>query len=99
MSLVRGSGGMIIAQALTLNENGYDYRKKMLVHANDIDMNAVYMTYIQCSLYEIPAIVTCSNILSNDGYSETLYTPSYIKDNWHSKLEKLKNNNSEEAVA
>lgn len=52
-----GGGGMIIATARVLKERGISYQKRLRVVAQDLDWLAVYMTYIQLSLYGIDAIV------------------------------------------
>ena len=69
-----GGGGSIIAFAQVLNENGIDYQKKMHVVAQDLDWNAVYMTYIQLSLLGIKAIVVQGDTLQkpyHKGYEES----------------------------
>lgn len=52
-----GSGGMIIAAAQVMKEEGIDYQKKMKVVAQDLDWKAVYMCYLQLSLLGIDAIL------------------------------------------
>ena len=52
-----GGGGMIIAAARVLKERGINYQSRLRVVAQDLDWLAVYMTYIQLSLYGIDAIV------------------------------------------
>ena len=52
-----GGGGMIIATARVLKERGINYQSRLRVVAQDLDWLAVYMTYIQLSLYGIDAIV------------------------------------------
>ena len=48
---------MIIATARVLKERGINYQSRLRVVAQDLDWLAVYMTYIQLSLYGIDAIV------------------------------------------
>lgn len=52
-----GSGGMIIAVAKVLKENGMNYQRKMKVVAQDLDWKAVYMAYAQLSMLGIDAVV------------------------------------------
>ncbi len=58
-----GAGGMIIAMASVLKDKGINYQKKMRVVAQDLDWKAVYMTYVQLSLYGIDAVVVQGDTL------------------------------------
>lgn len=76
-----GSGGGIIAMANILRDNGINYQRQMYVVAQDLDWNAVYMTYIQLSLLGIKAIVVQGDTLTEPykkGYdkSRVLMTPA-----------------------
>ena len=84
-----GSGGMIIAFAETLKENGYNYQHQLYVEAVDIDEICFKMTYIQLSLLGIPAKVIRGDTLSMR-YYEVLYTPFYFLGNFRGKLEHKK---------
>lgn len=59
-----GGGGMILAAAKVLQEQGHDYQEKMEVVAQDLDWLGVYMTYIQLSLVGISAIVAQGDTLA-----------------------------------
>lgn len=65
-----GAGGMIIALADTLDEIGIDYQKKLKVVARDLDWLAVYMTYVQLSLYGIDAAVIQGDALNGEKIEE-----------------------------
>jgi len=84
-----GSGGMIIAYAETLKDNGYNYQHQLYVEAIDIDEICFMMTYIQLSLYGIPAKVLLGDSLAIK-YFQIYYTPFYFLSNFEFKLEKLK---------
>jgi len=77
-----GGGGNIIAFAEELRNQGVDYQTKMKAVCQDIDIRAVYMTYVQCSYYGIPAIVfqsdTLKDPLGRESSTGRLYTPQYI---------------------
>lgn len=61
-----GSGGMILAFCKRVKELGYDPSEVMEVYAGDLDINSVYMTYIQLSLLNISAqIIRCDSLSSN----------------------------------
>lgn len=76
-----GGGGMIIAAAKILKENGVNYQRKMKVVAQDLDWKTVYMTYAQLSLLGIKAIVVQGDTLSEPYQNENnpervFYTPA-----------------------
>lgn len=77
-----GAGGNIIAVAETMKKRGINYQKNVLAECQDIDIRAVYMCYVQLSLYGVPAIVYQTNTLSDPKgeHSGTgrLYTPEYL---------------------
>lgn len=52
-----GSGVMVIALAKIMKERGINYIQCLRVVAQDIDWTAVYMTFVQLSLYGIDAVV------------------------------------------
>ncbi|HHS93214.1 MAG TPA: SAM-dependent DNA methyltransferase [Campylobacterales bacterium] len=73
-----GSGGMIIARADVLaKKHGLAYQDIMEVHAVDIDLLCVHMSFIQFSLLGLSAEIVHGNSLSNEVF-ETWYTFKYI---------------------
>ena len=52
-----GSGGMIIAMAERLHQEGKNYQKMMNVTAEDLDLRCCHMCYVQLSLLGIDAVV------------------------------------------
>lgn len=82
-----GGGGNIIAFAEELKHLGKNYQTQMIATCQDIDVRAVYMCYIQCFFYGIPAIVFQSDTLAdpNGEKSSTgkLLTYGYLKCFWH----------------
>ncbi len=77
-----GAGGNIIAFAEELKRTGKKYQVQMKVTCQDIDVRAVYMTYVQLSYYGIPAEVFQSDTLRDPNGQESstgrLYTPQYV---------------------
>lgn len=71
-----GSGTMVIAAAWAMNNCGKDYSKKLLAIAQDIDIRCVWMSYIQLSLYKIPAVIAHGNSLTEEVWAKW-YTASY----------------------
>lgn len=72
-----GSGGMVIARADALLQQGVNYQEVMEVQAIDIDSLCVDMTYIHLTLLHISAEVIHGNSLSLEVF-RTWYTPAYI---------------------
>lgn len=72
-----GSGTMVIGAMWAMQKNGFDYRRKSLFVAQDIDIRCVWMAYIQLTLYQIPAIVIHGNTLTMEEWSRW-YTPYAI---------------------
>ena len=58
-----GAGGNIIALAEAMKMQGINYQKRLEVVCQDIDIKAVYMAYVQMTLYGIPAICFQSDTL------------------------------------
>lgn len=76
-----GSGGSVIAAALTLKDMGVSFQKTMKVVAQDLDWRCVYMCYVQLSLMGIDAICVQGDTLMDPyhkGYPERrmLRTPA-----------------------
>lgn len=61
-----GSGGMIIALAKRMEENGINFQKALKVTAQDLDRRSVYMTYVQMCVLGIDAVVICTDTLKTE---------------------------------
>lgn len=72
-----GAGGNIIAAAECMKEKGINYQKKMRAFCQDIDLKAVYMTYVQLTLYGIPAVVYQTNTLADPNGIESITGKMY----------------------
>lgn len=80
-----GAGGMVIAMAQALHEAGYNFQQRMHVSAIDIDQTAVHMTYIQCSLLHIPAVIVHGNSIAMQEWGRW-YTPAHVLGGWSARL-------------
>lgn len=80
-----GSGGIIIAFAETLKEQGYTYQHQLFVEAIDIDETCFKMAYIQLSILGIPARVMLGDTLAWK-FQKVLYTPFYFVNGFEYKL-------------
>ncbi|WP_020493347.1 MULTISPECIES: N-6 DNA methylase [Desulfitobacterium] len=76
-----GSGAMILGFAKAMTENQYNIHKQMVVTATDVDLKCVFMTYLQLSLYGIPAVVIHGDTIQMKEWSRW-YTPVYLLDGW-----------------
>ncbi len=72
---------MILSFAKALEKRHINYQKDLLVEATDISDVCVYITYIQLSLYGIPAIVYCGDALSQKMRFK-METPLYFLQYW-----------------
>ncbi len=84
-----GSSGMIIAFAETMKNNNYNYQKQLFVEVIDIDEMCFMMSYIQLSLYGIPARVMLGDSLAWK-FQRVLYTSLYFVNGFEWKLKLLK---------
>jgi hypothetical protein len=76
-----GSGAMVLGFAKAMIKKKLNYCSQLAVTATDIDLKCVHMTYLQLSLYGIPAVVIHGNTLTVEEWSRW-YTPVYILDGW-----------------
>lgn len=63
-----GAGAMLIAFANVALKHKVNYQQKVLFIAQDIDMTAALMCYIQLSLLGCSAIVICGDSLAKPGF-------------------------------
>lgn len=80
-----GAGGMLIAMADTIAEQGMNFQKVMHATAIDVDATAVHMCYVQLSLLGVPAVVLHGNALSAETWGHWL-TPMHFVHGWDFKL-------------
>lgn len=84
MSLLVGAGGMILSMAKALKKKDVNYQQDLLVIATDLSEVCAYMSYIQLSLYGIPAIVYCGDTLSQKMRFK-METPLFFLQYWKFK--------------
>jgi type I restriction-modification system DNA methylase subunit len=80
-----GSGAMVIALAQALREEGMNYQQCLHVTAIDIDLLAVQMAYVHCTLLHIPALIVHGDILRLKTYS-VWRTFAHVMGLWDAKL-------------
>jgi len=76
-----GSGVMLTSFCKTMVKHNLNYCTQMVATAIDIDAKCAYMTYLQLSLYGVPAVVIHGNSLTCQEFSRW-YTPIYIGNGW-----------------
>jgi type I restriction-modification system DNA methylase subunit len=80
-----GSGAMVIALAQALREEGINYQQCLHVTAIDLDILAVHMAYVHCTLLHIPAIIVHGDTLRAKTYS-VWRTFAHVMGFWDVKL-------------
>jgi len=91
-----GGAAMIVALAEEMKEAGINYQDCLHVVAQDVDLKAVHMAYIQLSLLHIPAVVIQGNTLALEEVSRW-YTPAHILGLWNFKLSRAQRQQFEPA--
>ena len=77
-----GAGALIYGAMNAMKRYGFNPTKQFLVIAGDIDERCVLMCYIQCSLYELPAIIRHQNSLTGETFGAPWITPVFNFDGW-----------------
>jgi hypothetical protein len=80
-----GGGAMLIAFAEEMQLRGVNFQQHLHVTAQDLDLKAVHMCYVQLSLMGIPGKVIHGNTLLNESRS-VWYTPMHIMGGWNMRL-------------
>ena len=76
-----GSGVMVTSMCKAMMKNGFNYCDQLVVTAVDCDLKCVHMTYLQLSLYGVPAVVIHGDSILCEEWSRW-YTPVYIMNDW-----------------
>lgn len=76
-----GSGVLCLSFAEELLHQGFNPCEQLVIQASDLDRLCVQMTYLQLSLYGIPAVIIQGNTITLEEY-DRWYTPLYIWRKW-----------------
>lgn len=76
-----GSGVLGLSFAEELLRRGFNPCEELVIQASDLDSLCVHMTYLQLSLYGIPAVVIQGDVISLEEH-DRWYTPLYIWRKW-----------------
>ena len=77
-----GSGALILGACNALLDLGVNPCRQARVQASDLDERCVLMTFIQLSLYGIPAVVLRQNAVTDEVVGSPLVTPILKKTNF-----------------
>jgi len=83
-----GAGALLIAFANEIKKQGINYQQEVLFVAQDIDMTAALMCYIQLSLLGCPAVIIIGDSLAKPGFhpdNQVWYTPFFYLHHWKFK--------------
>lgn len=86
MEPAAGAGGMVIAAASALLDEGINYQQTMHATLIDVDATACHMAYVQMSLLHVPAIVIHGNALVPDMTWGHWVTPAHVMGLWDMRL-------------
>src|SRR5437868_14944086 len=81
-----GAGGMVLAAADMLAQQGFDPGLNMLVHATDLSELCFHRMYLQLSLRGIPALVTHGNSLTLETFARAWTWPTMAFYGHHGRL-------------
>ncbi|MFV8598465.1 N-6 DNA methylase [Ralstonia pseudosolanacearum] len=86
MEPAAGAGGMVIAAASALLDDGINYQQTMHATLIDIDATACHMAYVQMALLHVPAIVIHGDALAPDTVWGHWVTPAHVMGLWDMRL-------------
>ncbi len=86
MEPAAGAGGMVIAAASALLDEGINYQQTMHATLIDIDPTSCHMAYVQMSLLHVPAIVIHGNALCSEQTWGHWVTPAHVMGLWDVRL-------------
>jgi hypothetical protein len=81
-----GAGGMVLAFASEMMNQGVNPAYKLFVQCVDIDRLAAFMCFIQLSLWGIPAQIIVGDTLTME-YRESYYTTMFYLQRWETRLQ------------
>lgn len=80
-----GAGALLIAFANVAKKHGINYCQDVLFVAQDIDMTAALMCYLQLSLLGCPAVIIVGDSLAKPGFhpdNQVWYSPIFYLYHW-----------------
>ena len=76
-----GSGTLLLEAVGRFASKGFNPSEQLVIQASDVDAYCAQMTYIQLSLYGIPAVVIQGEVIAMEEY-DRWYTPAYLWGKW-----------------
>ena len=80
-----GAGGLVLAFVKTMIDKGYNPGTQLWVQCIDLDRTSALISYIQLSLWNVPAEIIVGNTVSLE-FRERWYTQRHVLGLWSSKL-------------
>ena len=80
-----GGGALVFGGVEAFRRQGFDPEQQLLVIATDLDERCVLMTYVQCAMYNIPAMVQQCNFTTSESLSPPWFTPKFVFYDWGDK--------------
>ena len=77
-----GGGALVFGGVEAFKKQGFNPEQQLVVIATDLDERCVLMTYVQCAMYKIPAIVQQRNFMLDQSLSPAWFTPMFVFHNW-----------------
>ena len=77
-----GGGALVFGGVEAFKRQGFNPEERLVVIATDLDERCVLMTYVQCAMYRIPAMVQQCNFMENKLLSPPWYTPMFVANRW-----------------
>ena len=84
-----GSSALTLGGLNSLLELNISPNHQVLCIVTDTDERCVLMSYIQLSVYMIPAVVMQQNAITDEIYSPPWFTPMFIKHKWIDKFNSI----------
>lgn len=90
-----GAGGMVLAFVKEMLKRGHNPAERLWTQCTDVDRLAALMTFVQLTLWNVPAEVIVGNSLSLE-VREVWHTPQHILGFWSYRLAKRREEKASE---
>ena len=77
-----GGAALVFGGVEAFRRQGFNPEQQLVAIATDMDERCVMMTYIQCAMYKIPAMVQQRNFMEDKSLSPPWFTPMFVFYDW-----------------
>ena len=81
-----GGGALVFGGVEAFKRQGFNPEQQLVVIATDLDERCVLMTYVQCAMYNIPAMIQQRNFMEDKSLSPPWFTPMFVAYRWDKVL-------------